>query len=93
LQESFDLTRVDLFAHTQEDESRRLSSAQLFVSETGEDGSFVPVGEIPDAPSAELGAEGQYVFEFDASARYIRIVASKKGTTMVLGEVRIWAEQ
>ncbi|MFW6438384.1 MAG: hypothetical protein ACOCZ7_05145, partial [Armatimonadota bacterium] len=91
LQQLWDLTQVDLFAHGQEDEQRRISAAEVLVSETGEEGSFVPAAEIADAPSAEVGAEGQFVFEFDATARYVKIVAHKRGPTMVLAEVRIWA--
>ncbi len=93
LQRQWPLTRVDLFAHKQDDEQRRISSAQVLVSETGEDGSFEPVAAIEDAPAADLGAQGQYVFDVDAQARFVKIIASKEGPTMVLGEVRIWAKR
>jgi predicted component of type VI protein secretion system len=65
----------------------------LLVSDTGEEGSFDPVAEIADAPSADLAAQGQYVFDLDRPARYVKIIARKDGPTMVLGEVRIWAQQ
>jgi hypothetical protein len=93
LHERHDLTRVDLFAHRQDDEHRRILSAQLLVSDSGEEGSFEPVAEIADAPSADLGAQGQYVFDLDRPARYVRIIAKKQGPTMVLGEIRIWATE
>ena len=91
LQQNWDLTRVDLFAGTQEDDGRRIASAEVLVSETGEEGSFVPVGQITDAPSATLGGEGQYQFDFDATGRYVKLVVIKRGQSMVIGEVRIWA--
>lgn len=90
LMSPWNLQRVDLFAGNQEDEKRRLASLQVLVSETGEEGSFRPIGEIADAPSAELGAQDEYQVPVEATGRYLRLIARKKGQSMVLGEVRVW---
>ena len=93
LQREWKLTRLDLFAGSQDDDTRRIASAQVLVSETGEEGSFVQVAEIADAPAATPGAQGQYQIDFDAAGRFVKLVVTKGGSTMTIGEVRIWAEE
>ena len=86
----FRLARVDVFAGGQTNETNRVQSLAVLISQTGAEESFVPCGEITDCPGAKLGPQGEFQFVTDARARYVRIVPRKKVQTMTVGEVRIW---
>lgn len=90
LMKAYDIARVDVFAGGQTNETNRVQSLAILVSETGEEGSFEPVGEIADCPTAELGPQGEFQIPVARRARYVRVDAAKKAQTMTIAEVRIW---
>lgn len=93
LMRPYRLARVDVFGGSQTGETNRVESLAVLVSETGEEGSFRQVGHIEHCPTAETGAQGELQILTGETARYVRIVATKKVQAMTIGEVRIWGYQ
>ncbi len=90
LTRSYDLARVDVFAGGQTNDGNRVQSLEVQISDTNEEGSFRPVGEITDCPNAEVGPEGAFQIPASGEARYVRITTTKRADAMTIAEVRIW---